>query len=714
MAEETGMFTEFPTPTYEEWREAAEKSLKGAPFEKKLLTRTYEDITLQPLYRQDEGEGLPHLHTLPGFPPYVRGTNAAGYHAQPWEICQEIPYPMPDTANKTIRFDLEHGQTAINLLLDTVSRNGRDANEASPYEIGEGGVSISTTEDLATIFEGIDLEQVPLFIQSSAYSLPLLSLLLALLRQQGKDPATLRGCIGTDPLGTLASTGTLPGPLDDCYDGMAWIAEWRRVHMPDMQTILVQGHPYHNGGASTTQELAFALATAVEYLRAMQTRNIPIDEAAEQIRFSFSIGSNFFMEIARLRAARMLWATIVNAFGGSEAAQKMIIHVRTSTWNKTACDPYVNMLRTTTEALSGILGGCASMHVGPFDEVVRTPDDFSRRIARNTQIILQQESHMGRVIDPAGGSWYVEHLTDAIAQKTWSIFQEVEKQGGMFQSLQAGYPQSQVAQVAQQRAKNIAHRRDIFVGTNMYPDIKARSLTPRPLNGERILDERTETLREYRARRDPDLLNVAMERLRQATSAASTEVIEATIKAALAGATLSMLTSALRTEGGAIPTIEPVEAQRGAEPFEILRSNAEAYQLNRGYLPQVFLANMGPIPQHKPRADFTIGFFAAGGFEAITNNGFATPEEAARAAIESYAPIVVICSTDETYPDIVPPLTRLIKASRPETIVALAGYPQDQIEAHKAAGVDEFIHLRANCYEILAKFQQQLGIGEPS
>ncbi len=710
MPQEEHFFDQFSRPTYEEWREAAEKTLKGVPFEKKLITRTYEEIDLQPMYWQHDAENIAHINSLPGFAPYLRGSNASGYNHQSWEICQELSYATPQSFNEALRMDMERGQTAVNMLLDTPTRAGIDASDATAGETGNHGVSISCLEDLAQALDGIDLAQTPIFIQAGAYGVPIAGMLTALVRRQGKPTTGLRGCIAVDPLGTLAREGTLHCSLDDAYEGMARLTQWARSNAPDMDTILVQSHPYHDGGGSATQELAFAMATGVEYLRALQSRGVSIDDAALSMQFAFSLGSNFFMEIAKLRAARLLWAKIVKAFGGSEAAQKMIIHARTSAWNKTTYDPYVNMLRTTTEAFAGVVGGSSSLHVSPFDEPIRPPDFFSRRIARNTQIILQQESHLDRVIDPAGGSWYVENLTDNLGKKAWGVFQEVEKLGGMEQALVANRPQSQVAETAQKRVKNMNLRRDVFVGINMYPNLQEKPVEVPAIDREAIHRERKAHIDQHKASVDQGACATALDALIKAKHAADGSVVDAAADAVACGSTIGILTKTLLTEGSTPPIIEPICIHRGTQHFEALRKNADDYAAKTGAPPKVFLANMGPIPQHKPRADFTTGFFQVGGFEVIGNNGFGTTDEAAQAALDSGAPIVVICSTDDTYPELVPPLTKAIKDARPETTVILAGYPQDQIDAHKQAGVDDFIHLRANCYEMLVNLQQKIGV----
>ncbi len=701
----TPTFSEFPPTTYEEWRKVVDKFLKGAPFEKRLITKTYEEIDLQPMYRREDVAGLPHLDSLPGFAPYLRGTSPLGYVTQSWDVAQELPYATPAEFNAALCADLSRGQNAVNLVLDRPTLSGIDADQVNAGEVGKGGLSISSVADLAQALDGVDLETTPIYIQASASALTFTALLAALAQQQGKSLAKLRGAIGMDPLGQLARDGKLPRDLDGIYNVMAQLTTWAAANAPQLQTITVQGHPYHNGGASTTQELAFALATAVEYIRAMQSRGLSIEDIAPRIRFSLSVGTNFFMEIARLRAARLLWAKIVKAFGGSDAAQKMSLHARTSAWNQTVYDPHVNLLRATTEAFSSAVGGCDSLHISPFDELLRTPDEFSRRIARNTHTVLREESHITRTVDPAGGSWYVENLTDSAGRKAWALFQEIEKQGGMVKALEAGAPQKQVADTAAKRAANIAKRKDIFVGSNMYPNLKETRLEPEAVDFAARQAERAAALSQYRASANAGQKQAALDALAQGGNK-----VEAAIQAALAGATLGDIAQAARASAQAGPTITPICAHRGAQAFEALREAAEAYVARVGQRPQVFLATMGPLTQHKGRADFATAFLAVGGIETIYPTGFETPDAAADAALASGAKAVVICSTDPTYPELVPPLVQKLKQANPGLIVLLAGYPTDHVEAFKAAGIDDFIHLNANCQSLLSTLQNKMGV----
>jgi methylmalonyl-CoA mutase len=403
---------------------------------------------------------------------------------------------------------------------------------------------------------------------------------------------------------------------------------------------------------------------------------------------------------------------VVKAFGGSDEAQKITIHARTAAWNKTVRDPYVNMLRVTTEAFAGAVGGANSLHTAPFDEPLGQADEFSRRIARNTQIILQNEAHLTRVLDPAGGSWYVEKLTDELARATWALFQAVEEQGGMSAALQAGFPQAEAAKTAAARAKNFASRKDILVGTNKYANIQEASPESSAPQLAQLHQTRAKAIAAYRTELDNEQSTTVLNLLSKVMKADDAAVLDAAIEAALAGATLGELARTLRTNDETQTTIAPLTPYRAAEPFEALRDFAENYEAQHGHPPQVFLANIGPIPKHKPRADFSTDFFRVGGFEVLSNNGFETPQAAAEAALESGAPVVVICGTDDIYPEVVPPLTQAVKASNPDIAVILAGYPADQLEAHKAAGVDEFIHVRADVVDILGRLQTQLNGGE--
>ncbi len=700
------LFKEFSVPTYDQWREAAEKTLKGASFDGKLLTKTYEGITLQPIYRQEDVEKLVHIHAEPGSAPYLRGTNTAGSpEAQSWEVAQEILTADAAAFNEIARHDLERGQTMLNLVLDQATRSGRNPEKTALETIGNGGLSIFSLEDLATAFADINLEEVPVYAYAGPHAMPILSLLVAHLKVAGQDVSKLRGCMGADPFAALVTEGTLPGSLPAAFDGMAQATRWAAEHAPQVKTILVQGHPYHDAGAHSVQELAYALATGVEYVQAMLERGLSIEDIAPRMQFAFSVGSHVFMEIAKIRAARMLWATIMDSYGASEAAQKMTIHARTSAWTKTVLDPNVNMLRATTEAFSAVIGGIDSLHVSAFDEAFRPANEFSRRIARNTQIILEKEAHLAKVADPAGGSWYVEKLTDELAEKVWELFLLVEEQGGMRKALESGIPQSQIAEVAVKKAANVAHRKTRVVGTNMYANALEHPEAVSKLAVEP--ENRLAALDAYLAKHERSKVSSMLEAL----SAERDERMEKAIQAVLEGATLGELTKALLPEDQERTAVMPLRRHRLAEPFETLRQRADQYEAKTGHKPKVFLVNMGSVSKHKARADFAAEFFTVGGYEVLRSDPFASSDEAALAAIASNAPIAVICSDDGSYPEIVPALAQAIKRGNPEMTLLLAGLPdEEQLASYKNAGLDDCIHIRTNCYQVLRDLSERIGV----
>ena len=693
---------EFTPPTDEEWKAACEALLKGAPFEKKMFTKTYEGITFDPMYTRKHTEDILPKGVMPGMGDYLRGVDAAGYIGKPWGIAQACDETLPAENNELLRHEHDKGATIYHIVLDTASRTGVDARQAEA--VGDTGTSVTTVEDMHVLLTGLDLAKFPLYVYAGANAVPLLALVAAARRASGEDMAEVRGIVGADPIGALAADGKLPASLDAHYDSLAAAARWATVNAPHLRTVFVRSDVYSNGGANDVQEVASVLATATAYLRALCERGLTIDEAASQIAFAFSMGANFFLQIAKLRAVRPLWAQIVGAFGGSAEAQKMRIHARPALFFKTIYDPYVNMLRNTTEIFSGVVGGIDSFESAPFDEPIRKGDEFSRRIARNVQIMLQEEFGLLQPIDPAGGSWAVETLTRQMKEKIWAEFQRIEKEGGIIAALRAGSLQENVAAVLAARFKNADLRRDRIVGNNMYPNMTETLLETRAEDTAALKAQRTADIDAYLSDIDVKHLGEALASLRQAHS------VDHAVEAALAGATIAELMTAV-TEGNGAETVTAIAPHRWSERFEALRQRTEEYKAEKNDNVKIFLANMGPIPQHKARADFTTGFLQVGAFEVLGSDGFKTVEEAADAARASGADAVVICSTDATYPEIVPALAPKLHEVLPKARVFLAGAaPKDLLETYKEAGIDEYISVRANCYEILESLQKQKGM----
>lgn len=666
------LFSEFTPPTYEEWVEVTTASLNGKPLET-LISTTPEGIEVKPLYRHADIADLPHL-------------NGRITHPQSsWLIAQALPYPTPEQLNTALKEDLARGQTAVLFTPDIPSKLGYNPDAVLSSSIGENGTSLATAADFATALQEVAAD-TPIFIDGGEASLPLCALLLA-QRQNLGETALLSGGIFNDPIACQlnAQCRTTPAQL---YDETAVLLKWTKANAPDFTTLAVNTTIYEAGGGTAVQQLGFGLATGISHLRAMQERGFAIDEIAPQIRFLFSIGGDFFMEIAKLRAARLLWAQIVQNFGGSTEAQTIKIHAQTAVSNKSTLDPHTNLLRTTTETMAAAIAGVDTLQTAPFDARFNSPNEFSRRIARNQQLILQAEVNLTQVVDPLAGSYYVEYLTDQLANHAWTLMQEVESQGGILTSLQNGFPQAQIAEAAQQAINKLAMRKDILVGVNQFAKLGEEIKSP----------QKPAFAAKARRQQFSDLPQIQI---------GDVADMETAVSAAKSGATLGQLTTALR-EKDHPSTIEPIQPIFLAEPFERLRANAERYAARQGHPPRIFLANMGPLRQHKARADFAQSFFEVGGFEVVYSEGFADVNTAVSTINESGETAVCICSTDDTYPDLVPPLVQGIKAHNPNAVVILAGYPKDQIAAHKAAGIDDFIHLGANCYQINKHLQEKL------
>ncbi|WP_225228837.1 methylmalonyl-CoA mutase family protein [Bacillus sp. PS06] len=654
----------------ETWQKEAIKTLKGAPFET-LYTTTYENIKIKPLYTKSDIENPHSLDHMPGESPFVRGTNLLGYTAKPWLVAQKLDQKNLSIFNQSLKDDLTNGQTMIHFEVTD------SANPAS-------GLPIYSNEDLLTVFEGINLEKTPLFINTGANSLPFFTLLFDYCKEKKALLHDLKGTVGMDPLSDLVRNGSLHYQVSALYDSMAFITKWAEKMTPNLSTILVNSEPYHNGGANAVSELAYSLATAVDYLYACIERGLDIDEVAPRMIFSFSIGSDFFIEIAKLRAAKRVWATIVDAFDGNMTSQKMRIHVQTSAYTKTHYDPYVNMIRSTIEAFAGAIGGIDSMHVTAYDEQIQSSKRIdSRRMARNIQLILQEEAFLTNVIDPAGGSWYIESLTNELAEKAYALFQEIESYGGMLEALKKGTPQNDIETTAMKRRENVQKRKDKIVGVNMYADLAEKPVVVRQT--ERIKPDQIKRIIGLEDRMKKMIVEANL------TSYSSEALLKSTII-----------------------EVQPLEVQaikqhRLAEEFETLRTSSDAFLLKHGTRPKIGFIHLGTIAATKARADFATGFFEAGGFELIHSAGLYTGKDVSEWIHEHPLSAYVLCGKDDMYRAIVIDLTHKLEKTK-ITYYLVGDLSLEDEEMYRSAGVKSFIHSQTNCYETLLSLQLEMGV----
>ncbi|MDR1483175.1 MAG: acyl-CoA mutase large subunit family protein [Synergistaceae bacterium] len=697
-------FSEFPPTNYDEWKEAAVAALKGAPFEKSLFTQTYEGIKLEPLYTAEHTKDLEFVKTMPGEPPLVRGTRVSGYIASPWEIAQESDAPSAAEANEITVHDFERGASTITPRLDEATLEGADSK--SPAD--GGGVPISSLSDAMEFLKGIDISKHSLHVHAGTSSAALLGFFSEAANRSGFSVSDLNGCIGADPIGLYLKRGAIPRGLGRIFDEIAHTIRYAKSNAPKLRTILLGGSIYHNGGGNSVQEVAYVMASAIEIVHAMRDRGIDIDAVAERIRFEFSLGSNFFMEIAKIRGARLIWSRIAESFGGTGESLEANIFGRTSSFTKTVYDPYVNILRNTTEAFSGVVGGLDGLTVARFNEATHAGDEFSRRISRNAQIMLQNEFHLLQPIDPAGGSWYIESLTDTFAKKVWEVIQEIEGKGGIIAAIKEGRVQAAVDDILQQRFKKLAGRSDRAVGTNMYPNTGETPLRFAEPDVKATAAKREKELQKAKSERSDAEIGTKLESISKDLGG---DLIEHIIGAARSGATIGEISGALGAGSDPEPKIQPLREHRWTEQFEAMRKRTEDYRDKTGDNVKIFLANMGPIPQHKARADFITGFMEVGNFKVLKNDGFKTVEECAEAAVASGADLAVICSTDDTYPELAPPLAESIKKKKSSMKVFLAGAPAEEFkQSYVNAGVDDFISVRSNCLAVLTDLQKAKGM----
>ncbi len=687
--QELDLLQEFPPHSYEEWKRLVEESLKGADFNKVMFTKTYEGITLQPIYRKEDIAGLPHLDALPGQAPYPRGTETEGWGPGGWIVAQKQDNPSLETLNQELLDELNRGLNCLNLSLHPDSRAGRFPRSGS-------GIPLSHLLDMKALLKGIELEAVPIYLFGEETVILHLSLLNAYAKVSGKSIRKLAGCAAFDPV-AIQFTGSGGSDRDRNLQLAAQLTTWADFKAPRIRTLLMDGVPYENAGASAVQELAFAFASGLNTISALLDKGLSIEQIAPRFILRISLGANFFLEIAKVRAARMIWAEIIKAHQGSEKAQKLFIHGVSAGFNKTTYDIYVNILRSATEGFAGVIGGVDSLELGTFDHLVRQQSTFSKRIARNQQIILAEEAHFTKVQDPAGGCYYIEKLTAQIAEQTWQLLQTIESEGGILAWLDSGKLASEIVSTARLRIDNIHKRRDIVVGVNMYANPE-EAIPAVQTPDDAWLQEAGERLQELRKLSTADL-DSSLGYLKDNPD--NDFLVDMIADAWIHNADIEQISTALGLQKTPLSTKEPLTA---VKDLELLRSKILSHQGRK----DILLLNMGPLAQHKARADFSLGFLQVGGFQVVNPSGYPTVEEAITAVKQFQPQAVCICSTDDSYPELVPALCSALKSLPHPPLIMLAGYPADQVESHKKAGVKVFIHLRANIFDTLSELAREV------
>ncbi|MGE0433767.1 MAG: methylmalonyl-CoA mutase family protein [Planctomycetota bacterium] len=680
----------FPPATLAEWRAGVERDLAGAPFEKRLVTRLIEGIALQPLHSGDSTDRA----GMPGLAPFTRGS-----HATPrgTAIASRIAHPDLAVARRMVLRELEGGATTLVLPLDLCGADGMDADDDEARElVGQGGLPLCTAADLRALLDGVDLTSVAVRLQPGAAFLPAAAMLAT---QWTAAPAAGSG-FGADPIGTLATALSLPGPLAESLARLSDLAAWTATHRPGVTTMLVGGAPWHDAGAHRVQELGWMLSTGVAYLRALTAAGMTIDAAAQQVAFAPVVDAAFAPSLAMLRALRRTWSRVLEASGATPCATQL--HAVTSSRMAAAVDPWTNLLRNTLAALAAICGGADSVEVAPHDATINLPDDFSSRIARNTAIVLQEESHAGRVLDPAGGSWFIEQLTDDIAREAWAAFQTVEADGGIASALLAGKIAAQIMPVRATREADVATRKTPLIGVNEFAALNEATIEHEdPDFEEHAAASRARAAAGRRAASAAETALADCRRLSTAPDSPAGELTTAAIAAAAAGATIGTLYHATSTRAEPATLPEPwLLPMRLSAAWEQLRDRSDDHLADTGSRPQLFLANLGPLPVHSARAGFARGLAEAAGIECIEPpTGADSADTAAAAFAASGARAACICSSDDVYATLAAPVATALRAAGAACIL-LAGKPGEHESAWRAAGVHTFIFIGCNAADV--------------
>ncbi len=615
--EDNKLFSEFPPIPTEKWEEVIVKDLKGADYDKKLVWHTIEGFNVKPYYRAEDLEGLEYLDSNPGQAPYTRGKHTAD---NVWDVRQDIRVHDLKEANRIALDAVQRGATSLGLCAKEVK----------------------SVDDLAVLLKGIYINAVKVNFTCSQDYLSLMKLYVEYAKKNGYDPKELEGSCDFDMFRYALKHGSFHRGEEGDLQMAKQLVDYAHDELPKFRVLGIGGNMLHNAGSNIVQELGFSLAAANELVSRLTDLGCKAHRVASRIQLNVGVGSTYFMEIAKIRAARLLWSKIIEQYKPEcDCAYKLFINATTSQWNQSVYDPYVNMLRSTTEAMSSAIAGADSISVLPFDGAYKEADDFGYRIARNQQLLLKEESYLDKIVDPAAGSYYIENLTNQIAQGAWTLFLKVEETGGYCKALRNGLVQDEVEATAKKRDADIAMRKTTILGTNQYPN----------------------------------LLEKMGDKIKETGCCCCCE------------------------KGNEVRILKDY---RGAEPFEKLRLQTE----HAARRPKVFLLTYGNLTMRKARAGFASNFFGVAGYEIIDNPGFATPEEGAKAALESGADVVVLCSSDDEYAELTEPVCKALKGKVKSLV--LAGFPKDMVETYKGYGIDEFIHVKTNALECLTNFQKIL------
>ena len=677
------------------WDKAAAKSAPGGDLGN-LVWKTPEGLTVKPLYTAADLEGLPYADTLPGFAPYVRGPQATMYAVRPWTIRQYAGFSTAEASNAFYRKALAAGGQGVSVAFDLATHRGYDSDHARVTgDVGKAGVAIDSVEDMKILFDGIPLDRVSVSMTMNGAVLPVLAAYVVAGEEQGVAQELLSGTIQNDILKEFMVRNTYIYPPEPSMRIVGDIIEYTAQRMPKFNSISISGYHMQEAGANQALELAFTLADGKEYVKTALAKGLDVDAFAGRLSFFWAIGMNFYLEIAKMRAARLLWWKIMSGFGAKNPKSLMLrTHCQTSGWSLTAQDPYNNVVRTTVEAMAAVFGGTQSLHTNSFDEAIALPTEFSARIARNTQLILQEETHITDVVDPWAGSYMMERLTQDMADKAWSIIEEVDAMGGMTRAVESGWAKLRIEASAAEKQARIDSGKDVIIGVNKFKLDKEDPVEFLDIDNVAVRENQIARLKTLRAERDAAKVGAALEALTAAAKNGNGNLLALAIDAMRLRATVGEVSDALETVWGRHRANSQevtgvyAAAYDSAERWESLKSDIAAFATDHGRRPRVMIAKLGQ-DGHDRGAKVVASAFADLGFDVDVGPLFQTPEECARQAIENDVHAIGVSTLAAGHKTLVPEIVRALREQGAADIIVFVGgvIPQQDYQFLYDAGV---------------------------
>ncbi|TWA58002.1 methylmalonyl-CoA mutase [Azospirillum baldaniorum] len=686
--------SEFPKKTQADWQTLAAKDLGANGTLEDLVWKTPEGLDVKALYTADDLEGL-ELDSLPGFPPFTRGPRATMYAVKPWTIRQYAGFSTAEDSNAFYKANLKAGQMGLSVAFDLATHRGYDSDHPRVVgDVGKAGVAIDSVEDMKILFDGIPLDKMSVSMTMNGAVLPILAGYIVAAEEQGVSQDKLSGTIQNDILKEFMVRNTYIYPPEPSMRIIADIIEYTALNMPKFNSISISGYHMQEAGATAVQELAFTIADGLEYVRAAMSKGLPVDKFAPRLSFFFSIGMNFFMEIAKLRAARLLWSTLMKQKFDPKDARSLALrtHCQTSGVSLTEQDPYNNVIRTTIEAMAAVLGGTQSLHTNAFDEALGLPTKFSARIARNTQLIIAEESGVTNVVDPLGGSYYIENLTHSLANAALDLINKVEDLGGMTKAVDSGMPKLLIEEAAARRQARVDRAEEVIVGVNKYRPENPEMVDVLDIDNTAVRESQIARLNSVRANRDDAKCRAALEALTKAAAEKSGNLLALAVEATRARATVGEISDALEKaftrHVAVIRSVSGVygAAYEGDEGFKRIQEEVSAFAAEEGRRPRILVVKMGQ-DGHDRGAKVIATSFADIGFDVDIGPLFQTPEEAARQAVENDVHVIGVSSQAAGHKTLVPQLVEELRRQGAGDILVVCGGvipPQDYDYLYKA------------------------------